>query len=287
LNNAGITRIIITDRVSGAGAARFEESRPLQPTANQLYRDIFTHAGLALLPGDEEVLTSGEEFSAGYDKQLGIDIFLRFESGMQATLQEKFLKTGDRFTTVTVEYYQNWRTQEPGDWFKMRCDYYFVGYHQRGIQQFDKWILLDWPAIQRATAQGRIPWQEMPNMRDNARANFKYTAFDDIPDECVMARQPERMRQQAMDTLRTIAAHQPARHPIAPATTDTNTIIDDNGWVYTRDSFGDWRGFNRTRGLRTRFKRTLDAARQDAESGRLQRRLADGSWRDVNDRHDR
>lgn len=205
LNNAGITRITITDQVSGRGAWRFAESQPLQPVANQLYRDTFMRAGLMLLPGDEENPTSGQEFDAGYDKQLGIDVFLRFASGMQATLQEKFLTTGDRFTTVTVEYYQDWRIQEPGDWFKMRCDYYFVGYHQRGVHRFDKWILLDWPAIQRATTQGRISWQEMPNMRDNARASFKYTAFDDIPDECVIARRPEHTQRQAIDTLRTIA----------------------------------------------------------------------------------
>ena len=205
LNDTGITRIVITDPVHGRGAWRFAESLPLQPIANRLYRETFAGAGLTLLPGEQETRSTGDEFNAGYDKQLGIDVFLRFASGMRATLQEKFLTTGDRFTTVTVEYYQDWRTQEPGDWFALRCDYYFVGYHQRGIHRFDKWILLDWPAIQRATAQGHIPWQERNNMNDNARASFRFVAFDDIPDRCVFARQPGSAQRQALDTLRTIA----------------------------------------------------------------------------------
>lgn len=186
LNSAGITRINITDKVSGRGAWRFAESRPLQSIADALYYDAFAQFGMPLMPGRTAIDCTSEEFTAGYDKAFGIDLLLRFTSGMQATAQEKFLMTGNRFTTVTVEYYQDWRTEEPGDWFRLRVDYYFVGYHQRGMPHFDKWILLDWPAVQRATSRNLIAWRENRNMRDGARASFRYANFWDFPAECVI-----------------------------------------------------------------------------------------------------
>lgn len=182
MNNAGITRIEITDKVIGRGAWRFAESRRLQPVANAMYRDAFAQMGMELMPGDTTIQCNSEEFAAGYDKQLGVDLFLRFKSGMQSSLQEKFL--GTTYSTVTVEYYQNWRTKEQGDWFHMRVDYYFVGYHSDDNPFFDRWILLDWPAVQRATARDLIAWQERPNTRDGARSNFRYAHFWDFPADC-------------------------------------------------------------------------------------------------------
>ncbi len=210
LNN-GITRINITDQVNGRGAYRFAESRVLQPAANTIYRAAFNGQGLQLVGGEADQDCALDEFTAGYDSKLGIDVLLNFTSGMQATLQEKFLTTGTTFTTVTIEYYQNWRTEEPGDWFKLRADYYFVGYYTKGAQQFDKWILLDWPAVKRATSRDLITWQENKNMRDGARASFRYANFWDIPEECVIGGEwPERqLRDQARDTLTTIAGQKP------------------------------------------------------------------------------
>jgi YD repeat-containing protein len=57
------------------------------------------------------------------------------------------------------------------------------------------------------------------------------------------------------------------------------TIATDGDWSYERDSFGDYRGVNDRQGQRTRLKRTLVAAQQDVEAGRLQRRKA-GEWED-------
>jgi hypothetical protein len=57
-------------------------------------------------------------------------------------------------------------------------------------------------------------------------------------------------------------------------------------WEYESDRFGDWRAVNDGRGLRTRLKRTLGAAQEDVEMGRLQRRRA-GEWEDAIDAFDR
>ena len=54
--------------------------------------------------------------------------------------------------------------------------------------------------------------------------------------------------------------------------------IVDGEWTYTQDRYGDWRG---TSGhLRTRLKFTLDWAKHDVSTGRLQRRGDDGFWID-------
>lgn len=183
--SVGIARVNITDKPNGAGAWRFEKSHRLQPAANRLYRAVFERIGIPLLPGLHQIDCSVQSFNAGYDRQLGIDVFLRFEHGGRASLQEKFLFTA--FKTVTVEYYQNWRTQEPGDWFNMNAQYYFVGYDRNETNDFQDWILLDWPAVQRVTAQEKIKWLFQPNREDGARANFTYAPFAAFPPECVVA----------------------------------------------------------------------------------------------------
>lgn len=162
---------------------------------------------LPLLPNETTIDCAGDTVAASYDRQFGVDVLLRFASGMQATLQEKFL--GTTFDTVTVEYYQDWRTEEPGDWFRLRVDYYFVGYHQPDASTFRRWILLDWPAVQRATSRGLIDWQERRNAKDGARASFRYVAFDAIPAECIIDQSANVMRGQAFDTLTVIAGQQP------------------------------------------------------------------------------
>jgi len=182
---AGIQRVIITDPVSGRGAWRFEKSKLRYPAANKVYRETFAISGMPLLPGYEEIRCTQAEFVAGYDHELGIDVVLNFESGICATLQEKFLYT--TYRTVTVEYEQNWRTGEFGDWFNMKAQYYFVGYDRNDSRSFDEWILLDWPAAARLTAMGQLRWQERRNKRDGARASFKYLNFAAFPDSAVVA----------------------------------------------------------------------------------------------------
>jgi len=184
---AGIERIRITDKVQGRGAYRFPWSRKRQPEANRVYREIFRSIGSPLLPGTKEILCTKDEFEAGYDHALGIDVLLRFEGGFTATMQEKFLSF-DKATTITVEYMQNPLTGEQGDWFNLKCQYYFVGYDTDESLTFNDWILVDWPVLMRSTQQGLVRWYGNHNKRDGARASFKYAYFDAIPSSCVVAR---------------------------------------------------------------------------------------------------
>lgn len=183
---AGIERYLITDTIRGAGANRFTDSRKCWTAANVLYRSIYKSIGLELEPGDITITCTKNEFEAGYDYALGIDVVLKTLAGQSITLQEKFLFT--TFNTVTVEYWQDWRTQERGDWFNMKCQHYFTGYDYEKRGSFDNWILLNWPQVQIATAQNRITWGERPNQHDNARASFRYAKFSLFPKDTVISK---------------------------------------------------------------------------------------------------
>ena len=183
----GITRFSITDEIKGRGASRFAESKEYWPIANALYREILIELGMPLLPGEEVIECTREEFEAGYDYQLGIDVILRPQGQGESTMQEKFLFTA--YNTVTVEHCQDWLTLEPGDWFKLKAQYYFVGYDFERCLRFNPWILLDWTRLQRATAQGRVPWRLRGNLREKvgARASFMYVKFKEVPPDVIVA----------------------------------------------------------------------------------------------------
>jgi len=202
----GIKRINITNELNGRGAWRFWQAQRRWGAANQVYRDAFD----CLADGYEVMNLTNADFEAGYDRFLGIDVILQFERGMEATLQEKFLFT--TFRTVTVEYWQNWRTKEPGDWFNMRAQYYFTGYDRkhseckvtpRLVEQeahsrictccgtqftFQDWIILNWAQVLLETERGNIKWHERRNQNDGARASFRWAPFSAFPTGCTIAK---------------------------------------------------------------------------------------------------
>lgn len=187
MEKVGITRFDIQGDLTGRGGQRIDNAKRYWPLTNSLYRNIFSDIGMPLLPGDEVVKCTKEEFAAGYDYQLGIDLIVRSAIQGESTLQEKFLLTD--FYTVTVEHCQDWLTLEPGDWFKLKAQYYFVGYDAKGIFKLNPWVLLDWGRLQRATAQSRINWQLRGNDRSKvgAMASFMYVPFKKLPPDVLVA----------------------------------------------------------------------------------------------------
>lgn len=181
----GITRFDITNKPIGRGAYRFTESRARWGIANDLYRAIFATLNMPLADNEENIQCSLEEMSAKYDCEFGVDVLLRFANGMHVTMQEKFLYT--TFKTVTVEYMNNPETGITGDWFDMRAQWYFVGYDQDKLMQWDRWIILNWSTVQMLTNQNKIYWFDNKNKRDGAQASFKYAYMDKIPNEGIIA----------------------------------------------------------------------------------------------------
>lgn len=67
--------------------------------------------------------------------------------------------------------------------------------------------------------------------------------------------------------------------PSSARNTGVVTTVEENGWAYVKDGFGDWRGTNTAGTQRSRLKGTLEWARADVKSRRLQR-LIRGTWID-------
>ena len=149
-----------------------------RPHADKIYSDIFTATANRFENPDNYIL----------DKEFAIDVILTMPNGMIMTGQEKFLSHKySNFETVTVEYMQNPKTQERGDWFKLGVQFYFVAYYNKGHSAFGKWMLLDWPAVVLATNNKAIHWQQRNNKYDGARASMAFVKMRDIPSNCVIA----------------------------------------------------------------------------------------------------
>jgi hypothetical protein len=145
--------------------------------ADRIYRDLF---------GFDAII---ERTDAGIlDVQFAIDAVIRPAHAPPVTLQEKFLSPEyAHFRSVTVEYMQNPLTGEQGDWFKLACQLYFVGYLTPDETAFAPWTLVDMARLSAATAQGRLRWHENRNKDGSARASFRYVIMDELPGDCILA----------------------------------------------------------------------------------------------------
>lgn len=183
----GITRFKIKGEYTTPGGQRFIDAMKYWDRANNLYRQIFACVKMPLFDGEEIIECTREEFEAGYDYQLGIDLILRPIGYCESTLQEKFLFTS--FNTLTIEHCNDWLTLTPGDWYKLKANYYFVGYDKEQIcGTLYPWILVNWQELVHQTALGHIAWKLRGNdvAKVGARASFMYVPFNKVPNKAVL-----------------------------------------------------------------------------------------------------
>lgn len=186
MKNHSITRIHITDPITGRGADRFERSEIRQPQADMIYRAVFDRLDMPLASGGtEHIWVSKDEWEAGYDRYLGIDVHLHFANGQVMTTQEKFLY--ENYHHVTVEYYQDAVNRIPGDWFNLKAQLYGVFYDRHLRGDFDEWMLLNWPAFQVAIEARMLPFDVVANGKDGARASLARVHFQHVPNDVVLA----------------------------------------------------------------------------------------------------
>lgn len=160
----------------------------MRPVADRIYRTVFG-ADAAITRYDR---ADGEAHVL--DQTFAIDVQIALpQSGMMLLGQEKFLRERyASFRSVTVEYWQDQATEERGDWFKLACQFYFVGYGD--ADTMDPWIILDWPRLVWATEHDLLRWRSNVNQDGRARASFRYLKMDDIPSSCVMASSHDAIR---------------------------------------------------------------------------------------------
>jgi len=147
-----------------------------------LYRDVWGSGLKIARLGDTDW---PEEWDV-LDKALGIDTLIHYDNGMMATIQEKFLSHKYAcFRSLTVAY-KNQYTGRELSWFKLACQFYFVGYEDSPeSDQFGLWAIVNWPSLLLATQQNRVTWRDNKN-RAGYTAAFRYCIIDDIPSDCIV-----------------------------------------------------------------------------------------------------
>lgn len=79
------------------------------------------------------------------DKSLGIDTQLIFKDNSKITVQEKTRKIYyfEKYNDFTFEYYNDPKTKEPGEWFKLASQLYFYGFSNVDETGYIKFYILD------------------------------------------------------------------------------------------------------------------------------------------------
>ena len=184
---AGITRIKIVGNTGHMNEKNLALAEDYRLWADALYHTLFEECGYPLSDGAAILECAWEELAARYDYQEGIDILLNFQDGTRGTLQEKVLDWHE--DTLTIENMKGYN-HSPGAWFKCTAQYYAAVYPQERAdpaQGLRSGIIVNLPALHIATAHGRIPWGFRGDI-DAGRNQFRWVYFDDIPDDCTVAR---------------------------------------------------------------------------------------------------
>jgi hypothetical protein len=159
---------------------RRQQELRMRPYIDSVYRSVFG-SGIKIDRFDSEdkhIL----------DKEFAMDVKITMPNGMVMLGQEKALSNKyKKYKTLTVEYHQNQYTSEPGDWFKLSVQFYFCGYENDTSDGFDTWIIADWPRVVVETNNQNVRWYTNGNHNGSARADFTYTYYQKLPENCVIA----------------------------------------------------------------------------------------------------
>lgn len=159
---------------------RRQQELRMRPAADNIYRAVFDVTDIQRFDDHEDrhIL----------DRLHAIDVMLMLQNGMILTGQEKFLSPDKaKFQSLTVEYEQDQKTGEQGDWFHLASQLYFCGYADPQFTHFQSFVIVYWPMLVFETSRGAIIWQQNRNKNNFAKASFKYINFAQIPKSCLIA----------------------------------------------------------------------------------------------------
>lgn len=125
------------------------------------------------------------------DKHFGIDCVIKLPNGMPVTTQEKTRQAYSlrRYDEYTLEYHNDPRTKEEGEWFHLVPDIYFYGFANEQFNGWLKWYILNVTSFKLAVFSGRVQMRG-PVQNTKSRANFMWTKWADIPVDLLIARWP-------------------------------------------------------------------------------------------------
>jgi hypothetical protein len=150
--------------------ARRKAELASRPYIDEVYRKVYPVQSIT------RVDAQSDERLRYMDKYLHIDTIVTLAGGEHISFQEKSLGYDkNQFNTVTLEYYNDPKTREPGDYFLCEAQAYFCGYLNADGQGFCKWWILDMLKLREfILSKGGVSWAEqfMNRNKVSGRANF-------------------------------------------------------------------------------------------------------------------
>ena len=124
------------------------------------------------------------------DQTYHIDAALVLGNGSRLTVQEKFRRSDAmRYDNITVEYYQDYRTRERGEFFQLCSQLYLYGVVSQDESRVERLILIrvaDWmlSMADMTEAEIRRKWQVCND--DRSRASFLAIPVKQIDPQCIV-----------------------------------------------------------------------------------------------------
>ena len=121
-------------------AKNFEEK--MTPFIDLEYKKIFKDRLVSVTRNSRETATN--EKLMFMDLELAIDTHLKFIDGSVVTFQEKTRRNYyKKYDDFTFEYYNDPRTKEIGEWFKLASQLYFYGYANAAETGYEKYYIIN------------------------------------------------------------------------------------------------------------------------------------------------
>lgn len=137
----------------------------MQPWADKIYRYLW---------GDSAKI---QRELGDLDRQRAIDTIVIPPEGLPISLQEKARRREYFwYYQFTVEYMNNPRRGEKGEFFKLAANYYFYGYAKVDEKGFFWWRVVDLNSFKKYYHEGRLEPDEIK--QNKRRSNASFLCFD-------------------------------------------------------------------------------------------------------------
>lgn len=212
----------------------------MQPWADGIYKSLW---------GDSAEI---QRELGELDRQRAIDTIVIPPEGLPISLQEKARRRKYfKYYQFTVEYMNNPRRGEKGEFFKLAANYYFYGYARIDEQGFLWWRVVDLNPFKRYYHEAKIQPDEVKQNKN--RSNASFLCFDWANLSRVIAYEPPEIVRPLKDMLtkkefnaRFLLATQSympkvARNLVRECREDAEMF----GWEYTQNKWAKFVGGDR------------------------------------------
>jgi len=156
-------------------------SERLSPFADKVYKERFGARKIKRMKrkdGKVHIL----------DGKFSIDVILTLNGGVIITGQEKFrsFEAYERYGgEATIEFYQNPKKKEKGEFFHLASQFYLWGFSNFEETGFLRYFCLDVLKLMLAISSDRISYRVYEN-HIHSKASFIAFRLEDVPADCIL-----------------------------------------------------------------------------------------------------